>query len=64
MNIEFDSEPVYGGNDKNIKTKLKPYGDKVNVNFQDKKVPVPPPAPLKKKCIIQVCVIDNARFFN
>ena len=33
MNIEFDSEPVYGDNDKYIKTKIKSYGDKVNTNF-------------------------------
>ena len=38
MNIEFDSELVYGGNDKYIKTKIMLYGDKVNTNFQDKKV--------------------------
>ena len=34
MNIEFDSEPVYGGNDRYIKTKIKLYGDKTNTNFQ------------------------------
>ena len=28
MNIEFDSEPVYGDNDKYKKTKIKLYGDK------------------------------------
>ena len=39
MNIEFDSEPVYGDNDKYIKTKIKMYEDRVNANFQDKKVP-------------------------
>ena len=39
MNIEFDREPVYGGNDKYIKTKIKLYGDKVNTNFQGKKLP-------------------------
>ena len=39
MNIEFDSEPVYGDNDKYIKTKIKMYEDKVNTNFQGKKVP-------------------------
>ena len=39
MNIEFDSEPVYGDNDKYIKAKIKLYGDKVNTNFQDKKIP-------------------------
>ena len=34
MNIKFDSEPVYGDNDKYIKTKIKLYGDKLNTNFQ------------------------------
>ena len=44
MKIEFDSEPVYGDNDKYIKTKIKMYEDRVNTNFQSKKVP--------KKCFI------------
>ena len=39
MNIEVDSEPVYGDSDKYIKTKIKLYVDKVNTNFQGKKVP-------------------------
>ena len=39
MNIVFDSEPVYGDNDKYIKTKAKSYRDKVNTHFQGKKVP-------------------------
>ena len=39
MNIEFDSEPVYGDNDKHINTKIKMYEDRVNTNFQSKKVP-------------------------
>ena len=39
LNIEFDSEPVYGDVDKSIKTKIKMYGDRVNTNFQGKKVP-------------------------
>ena len=38
MNIEFDSEPVYGDNDKYIKIKIKTYEDRVNTNFQSKKV--------------------------
>ena len=33
MNIEFDSDPVYGDGDKYIKTKIKLYGDKVSTNF-------------------------------
>ena len=39
LNIKFDSEPVYDDNDKYIKTKIKIYGDRVNTNFQSKKVP-------------------------
>ena len=40
MNIvEFDSDPVYGNNDKYITKKIKMYEDKENTNFQGKKVP-------------------------
>ena len=39
MNIEFDSEPVYGVNDKYIKAKINSYVDKVNTNFKGKKIP-------------------------
>ena len=39
INIEFDSDPVYGDNDKYIKAKIKMYGDRLNTNFQGKKVP-------------------------
>ena len=39
MNIEFHSEPIYGENDWYIKTKIKSYRDKVNTNFQGKKMP-------------------------
>ena len=39
LDIEFDSEPVYGDGDKYIKTKIKTYEDGVNTNFQGKKVP-------------------------
>ena len=39
LKIEFDSEPVYGDNDKYIKTKIKIYAGSVIKNFQDKKMP-------------------------
>ena len=39
LNIEFDSEPVYGDGDKYINTKIKMYEDRVNTNSQSKKVP-------------------------
>ena len=31
---EFDGEPVYGHNNKYIKTKIKSYADKINISFQ------------------------------
>ena len=39
MNIEFDSEPVYGDNDKYIKTKIRMYEDRLNTNYKGKIVP-------------------------
>ena len=52
---DFDREPVYGDNDKYIKTEIKSYGGKVDTNFQGKKN-------TKRKYIIQMFVIDNVRF--
>ena len=49
---EFDSETVYGDNDKYINSKLKSFGDKVNTRSQDEKN-------TKRKCIIQMFVIDK-----
>ena len=40
LNIEFDSEPVYGDRDKYIKTKIKMCGVIVSTNFQGKKVKI------------------------
>ena len=37
MNTEFDSEPIYGNNDKYIKTKIKLSGDKIHTNFEGKR---------------------------
>ena len=39
LKTEFDSEPVYGDNDKYIKTNIKIYAGSMITNFQDKKVP-------------------------
>ena len=39
LKIEFNSKPIYGDDDKYIKTKIKIYGDSVNTNFQNKKMP-------------------------
>ena len=39
LTIKFDSEPIYGDEDKYIKTKIKIYGDRVNTNFHGQKMP-------------------------
>ena len=39
LEIEFDSKPVYGDNDKYIKTKIKIYAGSMITNFQSKKMP-------------------------
>ena len=38
LNIKFDSDPVYGDNDKYIETQIKTYGGSVITNFQDEKI--------------------------
>ena len=43
LKIKFDSEPVYGENDKYIKTKIKIYDGNVNTNFQYKGMPIEKP---------------------
>ena len=39
MKIEFDSKPVYGDDDKYIKTKIKIYAGSMITNFHNKKIP-------------------------
>ena len=36
---KYDSEPVYGDNDKYIKPKIKSFEENANTNFQGKKIP-------------------------
>ena len=43
LKIKFDSEPVYGENDKYIKTKIKIYDGNVNTNFQYEGMPIEKP---------------------
>ena len=54
---KFDSEPVFGDNDKYIKTKIKSYGDRMITNFQGKKVPKES-AWYKYKCL-SLIVLDS-----
>ena len=39
MRIDFESKPVYGDDDKYIKTKIKIYADSMITNFHDNKMP-------------------------
>ena len=39
MSIDFDRKPVYGNDDKYIKTKIKTYKDSITTDFHKKKVP-------------------------
>ena len=39
MKINFESNPVYGDDDKYIKTKIKIYADSIVTNFHNKKMP-------------------------
>ena len=39
LDVQFDSYPVYGDNERYIKTKIRMYEDRVITNFQGKKKP-------------------------
>ena len=55
MGINFESKPVYGDDDKYIKTKIKTYADNVITNFHDKKNS-------ERKSTMQVSINNNATF--
>ena len=38
MSIDFDSKPIYGNDDKYIKTKIKTYEDSITTNSYNKRV--------------------------
>ena len=38
LKIKSDSKPVYGDDEKHIRTKIKAYGDSVTTNFHNKKI--------------------------
>ena len=60
LKIEYDSKPVYGDNDKYIKTKIKIHGGSVNTNFQSKKMPKEK-APCKCLSIIMLDSVIKAK---
>ena len=60
LKINFNSEPIYGDNDKYIKTKIKIYGGSVNTNFQGKKMSKEK-APCKSLSIIMLDSVVKAK---
>ena len=55
MKIDFESKPVYGDDDKYIKTKIKIYADSVITNFHNKKMPK---EKATRKCLL-IITIDS-----
>ena len=55
MNIDFESEPVYGDDDKYIKTKIKIFANSIITNFHNKKIPKEK-APCK---CLSIIIIDS-----
>ena len=53
MKINFESRPIYGDNDKYIKTKIKTYAGSIITNFHNKKMPKEK-APCKCLSIIMI----------
>ena len=59
MKINFESNPVYGGDDKYIKTKIKTYAGSIITNFHNKKMPKEK-APCKFLSIIMIDSVIKA----
>ena len=55
MSIDFDSKPVYGNDDKYIKTKIKTYKDSITTNFYNKKIPE---EKIPHKCL-SIIILDS-----
>ena len=56
MEINFESKPIYGDDDKYIKTKIKTYAGSIIANFHNKKMPKEK-APYK---CLSIIMIDSA----
>ena len=59
MKINFESKPVYGDDDKCIKTKIKAYAGSIITNFHNKKMPKEK-APCKCLSIIMIDSVIKA----
>ena len=64
MMINFESKPVYGDDDKYIKTKIKTYADSMVTNFHNKKM-LKEKAPCKCLSIIKLVSLikENKKYY-
>ena len=60
MRIDFESKPVYGDDDKYIKTKIKTYAGSMITNFHNKKMPKEK-VPCKSLSIIMLDSVIKAK---
>ena len=63
LNIDFESKPIYGDDDKYIKTKIKNYAGSIITNFHNKKMPKEK-APCKYLSIIMIDSVIKANRKN
>ena len=62
MSIDFDSKPIYGNDDKYIKTKIKTYEDSITTNFYNKKGSKKiPEEKIPCKCL-SIIIIDSVLY--
>ena len=62
MSIDFESKPVYGNDDKYIKTKIKTYEDSINTNFHNKNESKKMPAEkIPCKCL-SIIILDSVLY--
>ena len=62
MNIDFESKPTYGDDNKYIKTKIKTYEDSITTNFYNKKGSKKiPEEKIPHKCL-SVIILDSVLY--
>ena len=62
MNINFDSKPTYGDDDKYIKTKIKTYEDSITTNLHNKKgSKKTPEEKIPYKCL-SIIILDSVLY--
>ena len=64
LKIEFDSDLVYGDNDKYIKMKIKIYAVSMITNFQSKKMPRKAPCKCLSKIMLDSVIKAKKKYYS